>query len=307
MTYSETADLVKRLRDELPSLGAREARAARHLMNNYPMAGLRTVAEFAHESGVSTATVLRLVKRLGFGVYADFQAALHQHIEQTLQSPLLRFETQPAAEESPSGSFLDRFVLTMEGHLKTLRQSIAQSEFDEVAALLANDRRDIHLVGGRYSFNLVRYFADLLTALRGRVTVIEGQTQTWPQNLLDMGKSSVLVAIDVRRYQQDVIEFAAAAAQRGATVVLLTDNWQSPAARSARHVLRFPVSSPSIFDVLTIGLALAEALVGAVAIRRGDTGRKRMEMLEALRTPFAPRESEFNRSPQKRDESTGAD
>lgn len=304
MTHSDTADLVKRLRDELPSLGAREARAARHLMNNYPMAGLRTVAEFAHESGVSTATVLRLVKRLGFGVYADFQAALHQHIEQTLQSPLLRFEAQTEPEESPPGGFLDRFVLTMEGHLKTLRQSAAQSEFDEVAALLANERRDIHLIGGRYSFNLVRYLADLLIALRGQVTVIEGQTQTWPQNLLAMSKTSVLVAIDVRRYQQDVIEFAAAAAERGACVVLLTDNWQSPAARSASHVLRFPVSSPSIFDVLTIGLALSEALVGAVAIRRGDAGRRRMEMLETLRLPFAPRESEFNRSPQKSDEST---
>ncbi|HEV7417667.1 MAG TPA: MurR/RpiR family transcriptional regulator [Tianweitania sediminis] len=302
MTPDTKTELLQRLRDELPELSAREARAARHLLTNYPMAGMRTVAEFANESGVSTATVLRLVKRLGFPVYSDFQSALRRHIEATLQSPLVRFGAQ-AEQDTPSPEgFFDRFIVAMSDHLETLRRSIVQGEFDAVVELIANPRRDIHLVGGRYSTNLMRYFADLLLAVRGRVSVIDGQTQIWPQNLLDMGKSSVLVITDVRRYQQDVIEFAHAAAKRGVTVVLLTDNWQSPAARSASHVLSFPVSSPSIFDVLTVGMALVEALTGAVANRLGDTGRARMASLEDLRKPFAPREPELNRTPQKRDE-----
>lgn len=302
MTFDTKVELLQRLREALPELSAREARAARHLLTNYPMAGLRTVAEFATESGVSTATVLRLVKRLGFPVYADFQAALHKHIEATLQSPLVRFGARAGQEASIADGFLDRFMAAMQEHLGILRGSIAESEFDMVVELIANPRRDIYVIGGRYSSNLMRYFADLLSAVRGRVNVIDGQTQIWPQYLLDMGKSSVLVITDVRRYQQDVIEFAHAAAKRGVTVVLLTDQWQSPVARSASHVLSFPVSSPSIFDVLTIGMALVEALTGAVANRLGNAGRARMESLEDLRTPFAPREPELNRTPQKRDE-----
>lgn len=298
----DAADVAERLRRELPGLSAREARAARHLLANYPVAGLRTVAEFAAESGVSTATVLRLVKRLGFSVYADFQGALREHIEATLQSPLLRFGARHAPEAERSGSFFDRFMEQMAEHLLLLRQTTAQSEFEAVTALIADPRRDIHLVGGRYSSNLARYFADLLTAVRARVTTVGGQTQTWPQHLLDMGRSSVVVVLDVRRYQRDVIEFAHAAAKRGAIVVLLTDRWRSPAARSARHVLSFPVTSPSIFDVLAIGMALVEALVGAIANRLGENGKARMGRLEDLRTPFAPGETELNRTPQKRDE-----
>lgn len=295
MTESGKASVLERLRQEMPALSGREARAARHLMTNYPVAGLNTVAEFAEQSGVSTATILRLVKRLGFSVYADFQSALREHIEETLQSPLLRFGARRGQERSAQFSFFDRFVEAMAGHLQALRESIPASEFEAVTALLADPKRDIHLLGGRYSSNLAHYCADLLTAVRSRVFSIGGQTQKWPQHLLDMGKGSVLVVFDVRRYQQDVIEFVHAASKRGATVILLSDNWQSPASRAANHVLSFPVASPSIFDVLTIGMALVEALVGSVANRLGDAGKARIETLEELRAPFAPREAELNR------------
>jgi hypothetical protein len=67
-------------------------------------------------------------------------------------------------------------------------------------------------------------------------------------------------------------------------------------------VLSFPVTSPSIFDVLTIGMALVEALVGAAANKLGENGKARIERLEELRTPFAPQEAELNRTRQNRDE-----
>ncbi len=279
-------NVLDRLRSELPGLKGREARAARHLMATYPLGGLATVAEFADQSGVSTATILRLVKRLGFSVYADFQASLRRHLEETLQSPVVRFGERRAERRASDYSFLDRFLDAMAGHLQALHDSVPAAEFERVAELLADPRRDIHVLGGRYSSNVASYIGGLLAALRPRVRVVQGQTQTWPQVLLDMGRSSVLLVFDVRRYQADVVAFARAASKRGATVVLMTDLWQSPAARNADHVLSFGVESPSIFDVLTVSMALGEALVGAAANLTGEAGMARIEMLEQLRGPF---------------------
>jgi len=284
MIEGAAMDVLEKLRRELPSLSQREARAARHLIANYPMAGLNTVAEFAEQSGVSTATVLRLVRRLGFSVYADFQESLRRHLEVTLQSPLLRFSRPHEQPAGRDGHFLSRFTGNLAAALRELERVVPQGEFDKVVALLAEPRRDIHFIGGRYSSNIATYVADLLSAVRGRVHVIAGQTQRWPQHLLDIGRNSVVCVFDVRRYQQDVIEFAQeAATKQGATVVLFTDIWQSPASRVARHVLPFPVGSPSVFDMLTMGLALGEALVGATAARIGGDGKDRIERLEALR------------------------
>lgn len=304
MTAPYGNSVLELLKREMADLSDREARAARHLLANYPMAGLTTVAEFAGQSGVSTATVLRLVKRLGFPVYADFQASLRRHLEETLQSPLIRFAEREKTVGGGSETFLGRFLASVEQQARAMQAAEIAHEFDRVVALLADPRRDIHVLGGRYSSNVGAYFADLLSSVRGKIYVISGQTQRWPQQLLDMGRSSVLVAIDVRRYQQDVIDFAEAADRQGATVVLLTDPWRSPSARVADHVLTFPVESPSVFDVLTPGMAMAEALVGAAAGRLGLAGRARMATLEELRGTLAPQEDASNRPRLKRPKDT---
>lgn len=294
MPGDSVPELLKR---EMGSLSGREARAARHLLANYPMAGLTTVAEFAAQSGVSTATVLRLVKRLGFPVFSDFQASLRRHLEETLQSPLIRFSEHEKAAGGHAETYLERFLASIEAQARAMHAQAADmsEEFERIVALLSDSKRDIHVLGGRYSSNVGAYFADLLSSVRGKVFVVAGQTQRWPQHLLDVGRSSVLVAIDVRRYQQDVIDFVEAADRKGATIVLLTDPWRSPAARVADHVLTVPVDAPSVFDVLTPGLALAEALVGATAGRLGAIGRARMTTLEDLRGTLAPEEDKINR------------
>jgi DNA-binding MurR/RpiR family transcriptional regulator len=273
----------ERLRRAMPDLSSREARAARHLLANYPIAGLTTVAELAQQSGVSTATILRLMKRIGFPVYSDFQEALRNHIEETLQSPLLRIDQRPAGARRTTDSFFARFAESLTEHVRSMPELISEKDFNRAVALLSDPRRDIYFLGGRYSRHVAGYMADLLSAVRAKVHVIEGQTQSWPQRLLDIGRRSVLVALDVRRYQTDVVDFVEAAANRGANIILLTDIWQSPGSRSAQVVLTFPVKSPSIFDALTLGMGLAEALVGATAGKMENAGKRRIQSLEQLR------------------------
>lgn len=277
------ADLRRLMQDIMSSLSSREARAARHLVANFPLAGLGTVAEVAESSGVSTATVLRLVKRLGFPAYAQFQAALKANLETRLQSPLDRLEQQVSGQ----GDFLDDYFGQLEHDMAQMRAGLDRAAFQAVTELLADPRRDIHVIGGRYSGHIAEYFTDLLSSIRARVQTVDRDPQKHPLHLLGIGRSSVLVVFDVRRYQDDVVDFTRLAARNRASVVLLTDPWLSPAARVASHVISFPIASPSIFDVLTGGVAVADALLGAVAQRCGEDGRQRMERLEILRSEQA--------------------
>lgn len=280
--------VTARVETLLPDLSAREGRVAQTLLANYPMAGLKTVADFAEQSGVSTATVLRFVKRLGFSVYADFQAALRADLEITLQSPLIRFATAAPEQQDADGTFFTRYAGVVINHLNAVQRSVPASEFEAVVDCLCDLKRDIYVLGGRYSSSLGRYLVDLLKASRARVHYIDGQSQKWPHYLLDFNKTSVLIVIDIRRYQRDVVAFAALAHERGAMVILLSDQWHSPAARVANHLIAFPVSSPSVFDSLAVGVVVVEALVGAAAFRLGESAQQRTALLETLRRPFAP-------------------
>lgn len=272
-------DLRGQLQVLLPSLSARESRVARYLMANFPIAGLRTVAELAEASGVSTATVLRLVRRLGFGSHAQFQSALKANLEIRLQSPLTRLERKTEGD----ADFLDDYFTQLARDMEQMRMTMDRTVFHAVTALLVEPKRDVHVIGGRYSGRIAQYFADLLASVRPSVRAIDPDAQKHPQHLLGIGRRSVVVVFDVRRYQNDVVDFARLAAAQGAKVVVLTDPWLSPAARVADHVLSFPIVSASIFDVMTGGMAVADALLGAVAQATGPAGRERMARLERLR------------------------
>jgi DNA-binding MurR/RpiR family transcriptional regulator len=277
------SDLRQVMLDTMPALSSRESRAARHLAANFPLGGLGTVAEIAEASGVSTATVLRLVKKLGFAGYAQFQAALKAHLETRLQSPLDRLERRVEA----GADFLDDYFGQLAADMTQMRSGLDRAAFQAVTELLSDPKRDIHVIGGRYSGHVAEYFTDLLSSIRARVLTVDRDPQKHPQHLLGIGRSSVVLVIDVRRYQDDVVDFARLADRNRASIVLLTDPWLSPVAKVASHVISFPIASPSIFDVLTGGMAVADALLGAVAHRCGDAGRQRMERLEVLRAEQA--------------------
>src|SRR3546814_14148088 len=76
---------------------------------------------------------------------------------------------------------------------------------------------------------------------------------------LDFGKRDVLVVFDIRRYQANLLRLAQLAGKRGTRVVVFTDQWLSPVARHADHVLRARIAVPSAWDSSAALMALAEA------------------------------------------------
>jgi DNA-binding MurR/RpiR family transcriptional regulator len=74
----------------------------------------------------------------------------------------------------------------------------------------------------------------------------------------------------------------AMAEERGAEVVLITDQWGSPAARHATHVFNLRIEVPSAWDSNMVSMFLIEALLVEVQTRTWDRTRARMAELEGL-------------------------
>ena len=279
MAEQRVGELV---RQRLADLTPAERRLGKVLLGSYPIAGLESLARFAERAGVSPPTVTRFITRLGFRGYPDFQDALRREVQGRLSSPLARYDAVPAAVGALSP--LDRAFESFHAGLNTTLGLVSAPEFDQVVDLLADRRRRVWVVGGRVSDVLARYLAGQLRLLRSGVRLLGGERSTPVQHLIDLGKRDVLVAFDFRRYQRDTIRSSREAARRGAAVVVVTDPWLSPASASARHVLATGVESFAPFDSLVGGMALVEALVGAVLGRLGAQAQLRMRRLEELRS-----------------------
>ncbi|HEV7372468.1 MurR/RpiR family transcriptional regulator [Arenibaculum sp.] len=277
------ASIAERLRASLDRLTPTERRAAATLLGHYPMAGLESVTQFARRAGVSAPSILRLLGKLGFSGYPEFQEGLREELAARLESPLGRLrESHP--REGEARDFLPLFAERVVDNLRGTVEHLPSAAFDRIVGLLCDERHRVHFLGGRFTGHLAGYMAAHLRAVRAGVHEVSGHGATWPDMLLSVGRRDAVLVFDVRRYQPDVRSFAERAVARGARVVLFTDEWNSPIAAVAEHVVLSHTATRHGWDSLAGLLVVAEALIAAVSDRLGPRSAERLRELEELRS-----------------------
>ncbi|HET8602015.1 MAG TPA: MurR/RpiR family transcriptional regulator [Segeticoccus sp.] len=276
MPPDNPATVGQLIRARLPFLPPAERRVAVSLLGGDPLLGLGTVADVAAAADTSAPTVLRLLARLGFPAFADYQAAVRRELSGRLSSPLEQFPTH-SSDSAPAV-----MLQSLAGSVSEDATRLPSGDLDLAVRLLADERRRVLTLGGRFSRFLAGYLAAHLQLLRPGVSWVDASAQERAAALLDVDRRSVVAVFDFRRYQRDTVDFGAAAAAQRAHLLLFTDQYLSPLAAQADVVLPTNVESPSPFDVLTPAMALVEVLVAGVVARLGRRPRERMARYDEL-------------------------
>lgn len=267
-------NIEKRMRDRLPSLTRAERQAATHILSHFPMSALGSITMLASAAEVSAPTIVRLVQKLGFKGYADYQAALRAEVERLLAAPLSLPDHEP--RRHPMQSFAAQAITNIQA---TLDQIPAQ-EFDAAAALLADPARHVAVMGGRLTHAHADYMATLLRVIRPGVTCVSDHLTDWQQALLDLRAGDTVAIFDIRRYEANAVHMAELAAHQGARIVLITDHRLSPAAAHAHHTLPCRIDMAAAWDSTVAILVLVEALLERVQGHCADQVQDRLNRLE---------------------------
>lgn len=273
------------LRDRLtdPSLKPTpsERKVIRALLDHYPRNGLGSMARLAEHAGVSDPTIVRLVKKLGFSSYADFQEALLSDMDHRLRSPVTLLQPRAYLHQDDAwGSYLNDCSRALQE-----TQALTQSEDVRILVdLLLNTRHQVYCFGGRLSSFLAGYLFNHLRLLRPGCHTLEDNSQL-PDQLFAIQRQDIVLLFDYRRYQAQALRVASVAKSRGARVVLFTDIYASPLRELADLIISAPVESVSAFDSLVPALAQVEALIASMTVRSPDLG-ERLEGIDTLRAEF---------------------
>ena len=265
---------------ELSVMTRAEKRVARVVLSDYPSAGLLSVAKLAKLSSVSGPTVLRFTQRLGFSAYLDFQQRLLAELSQR------KSNTYDLRKDGIGGvrdeGLIQGLVRSYQDKLLYSLNRLPIPEFERAVELLSSPKSRITCTGGSYTDFLAQYLELRLYELRRGVKFSRTVRAIGSKYALDFNRQDVVVAVDIRRYQDDMVDFVRQADAKGAEIILITDPGLSPIAAIADCVLPVEVEGPPLFDSVINAVALMELLLSCVAEALGEKAQNRRKKLQAL-------------------------
>jgi len=275
-----TLTISDRIQKQLDDLTRAERQLAHSILENYPASGLGPLSALAKDAEVSVPTVARMVQKLGFSGYPEFQAELREELKAKAKNPIAKHETWTDA--APSEHLLNRFTEAVIDNIRHTLGQIDPSEFDRACEVVADTDHHLYIVGGRITHTLAEYLFLHMQVIRGRITHIQSTSNAWPHYLLDVKKDDVFIVFDMRRYENNTLKLAELAHAKGARVILFTDQWRSPVHQFAEVSFSSRIIAPSAWDSAATPLLLLETMISTVqGLTWGDT-KDRMETLEDM-------------------------
>jgi DNA-binding MurR/RpiR family transcriptional regulator len=269
-----------RIQNKLEGLTRAERQLALSILENYPASGLGTLSALAKDADVSVPTVARMVQKLGYKGYPEFQAELREELRAKAKSPIAKHDTW--AEAAPVGHMLNRFT---DAVIDNIRHTLAQIDpvsFDEACVLAGDAERHLYIVGGRITHTLAEYLFLHMQVIRPNLTHVQSTSNSWPHYLLNAGEGDVFIIFDVRRYENNTLKLAEMAHARGAKIILFTDQWRSPVHQLAEHSFSNRIVVPSAWDSAATTMLLVETMIASVQNLHWEGTKERMEELEDM-------------------------
>ncbi len=269
------SDVATRIEQQRDVLSPAERLVADVVLRDPEAVAFGTVARVAARAGTSGASVVRLANRLDYPGYSGLQAAVQAAIGQQLRPAVERIRAERGSD------VVSRTLRSELGNVQRTLEAVTPEAFDEAIRVLADRRRAVRIVAGDAEAGVGAMLASSLALVRDDVAQITGSDVAVARQLATVDGSTVVVAIDLRRYERWVVDHVTRAVTAGAALVAVTDSLLSPLASVSSVTFTVAAEGAGPFDSHVGSLALANALVTGVAARMRRTATPRLEAVEA--------------------------
>jgi DNA-binding MurR/RpiR family transcriptional regulator len=228
---------------------------------------LLSVRAMAKRLQTDPATIVRIVRGLGFGSYREFQRHLH---ELSLAFATSMDTMQSGGRDVSMPSHLRDSLVQDLKNLQGLKNSLDAGRLVALAKRFYDSRRIVLLAGDLavYLAHYIEYQISLLglpifaATSAGRILHL----------VRSVNKKDLVIAISFRRGLRQTIEGAHQARARGAYCVGISDTYVSPLARECDEVFLASIESTSFGASYAAPIVLINAILAAVGqYRRSQT------------------------------------
>jgi DNA-binding MurR/RpiR family transcriptional regulator len=267
-------DVAERIRAEGGRLTAAERRVATAILESPQLVGLGTVADLARRAEVGAASVVRLANKLGFDGYSELQDSIQGELSAQLR---------PAAERirDTTSSSVAAHAEAELANVRATLSAVSDESLGELVSRLADIERPVIVLSGDASNGVARQFTSQLAQLRPGVGVLDGSEVTVHRAIALADEQATALVVDLRRYEQWVLDAHAALAARAIWSAAITDSVLSPIAQRADATFVVTAGAVGPFDSHVGTLSLLDLVANAVADALRDPAADRLAAIEA--------------------------
>ena len=278
MKENQAHPVIKRIMMHLASLTPKGRIIGKYIIQYPRKAVFMTTRELSETCGVSEATVVRFVGRLGYNGYGDFLQALRDFVDTglTLQDRV----DLPGMRARGT----DRFHRVVFDEMNNLKQFYETVDMDimETFVEALGESHWVYVIGSRLSYTFAYYLGWSLTKVRKGVHILNGSDSTTIDWLTNAPANSLVVMIATSRYPNELIKLGKVVRRLGHRLMLVADSSLCPLIQFAHTSLVAPSRSiPLIGNPSTI-FCIANYLVLELASRQDSRFSSHQEKLEQV-------------------------
>lgn len=278
MKENQTHPVIKRIMMHLASLTPKGRIIGKYIIQYPRKAVFMTTRELSETCGVSEATVVRFVGRLGYNGYGDFLQALRDFVDTglTLQDRV----DLPGMRARGT----DRFHRVVFDEMNNLKQFYETVDMDimETFVEALGESHWVYVIGSRLSYTFAYYLGWSLTKVRKGVHILNGSDSTTIDWLTNAPADSLVVIIATSRYPNELIKLGKVVRRLGHRLLVVADSSLCPLIQFAHTSLVAPSRSiPLIGNPSTI-FCIANYLVLELASRQDSRFSSHQEKLEQV-------------------------
>jgi DNA-binding MurR/RpiR family transcriptional regulator len=251
---------------------------------SYAAVPFHTADQIALATGASKATVVRLVRRLGYEGLYDLRAQLRDALYDTGDSPVARFDRRQ--EGVGLRTLLNRLGRQ---EARNIRSTVEMLDVVELQRLCSDLIRadTVWVFGQRFSHGIAFNLGLLLSQLLPRVQTVSGEGGALPDRLGAMRASDHLIIVAHKRVGAVKIALAEYARNRGTPYSLVTDLQDDVGnlVANAAHTLSSVTGMEGAFNSYAPSLVLAQ-VIAAVLERTAPTAPSRLTEAEVALQRF---------------------
>ena len=271
--------LTDRIKQNAKSFSKGQRLIAKYIEEHYDKVAFMTASKLGSVVGVSESTVVRFATEIGYSGYPALQAAMQEMIRNRMTS-VQRLEMTSA--NYPVERLLDATLDQDIDIIRRTKETISHEDFYKAVDALVPVKR-VYVIGAGSSLAVASFLSHYFSLVFDSVQLIDAASEAQAlQQIVHIGEEDAIVGISFPRYSKRVAKSLKYASDRGSTVIAITDSPLSPLAQHAEHVLLAKSDMVSFVDSLVGPLALINALIVTVAIRRKDKVARNLRDLESI-------------------------